>query len=35
MAGMSVVVVKTDANGNIDLADLRAKARSTPAGSRR
>jgi glycine dehydrogenase len=26
MAGMSVVVVKTDANGNIDLADLQAKA---------
>ncbi len=26
MAGMSVVVVKTDANGNIDVADLRAKA---------
>jgi glycine dehydrogenase len=26
MAGMSVVVVKTDPNGNIDLADLRAKA---------
>jgi len=26
MAGMRVVVVKTDANGNIDLADLRAKA---------
>jgi glycine dehydrogenase len=25
MAGMQVVVVKTDANGNIDLADLRAK----------
>ncbi len=25
MAGMSVVVVKTDAGGNIDLADLRAK----------
>ena len=26
MAGMSVVVVKTDANGNIDVADLEAKA---------
>jgi glycine dehydrogenase len=26
MAGMRVVVVKTDTNGNIDLADLRAKA---------
>ena len=26
MAGMRVVVVKTEANGNIDLADLRAKA---------
>ena len=26
MAGMQVVVVKTDAQGNIDLADLRAKA---------
>ena len=26
MAGMSVVVVKTDAQGNIDVADLRAKA---------
>ncbi len=26
MAGMSVVVVKTDANGNIDLADLKTKA---------
>jgi glycine dehydrogenase len=26
MAGMSVVVVKTDASGNIDVADLRAKA---------
>jgi glycine dehydrogenase len=26
MAGMRVVVVKTDANGNIDVADLRAKA---------
>jgi glycine dehydrogenase len=26
MAGMNVVVVKTDAHGNIDVADLRAKA---------
>jgi glycine cleavage system P protein (glycine dehydrogenase) len=26
MAGMKVVVVKTDAGGNVDLADLRAKA---------
>ncbi|MHB1222944.1 MAG: aminomethyl-transferring glycine dehydrogenase [Gemmatimonadaceae bacterium] len=26
MAGMKVVVVKTDANGNIDVADLRARA---------
>ncbi|HEY6196866.1 MAG TPA: aminomethyl-transferring glycine dehydrogenase [Candidatus Eisenbacteria bacterium] len=26
MAGMSVVVVKTDAQGNIDVADLKAKA---------
>jgi glycine dehydrogenase len=26
MAGMDVVVVRTDADGNIDLADLRAKA---------
>jgi glycine dehydrogenase len=26
MAGMKVVVVKTDPNGNIDIADLRAKA---------
>jgi glycine dehydrogenase len=26
MAGMKVVVVKTDANGNIDINDLRAKA---------
>ena len=26
MAGMTVVVVKTDAHGNIDMADLRAKA---------
>ena len=27
MAGMSVVVVKTDTNGNIDVADLEAKAK--------
>ena len=27
MAGLQVVVVKTDANGNIDVADLEAKAR--------
>src|SRR6266404_883299 len=27
MAGMSVVVVKTDAQGNIDIADLEAKAK--------
>ncbi len=26
MVGMQVIVVKTDANGNIDVADLRAKA---------
>jgi glycine dehydrogenase len=26
MAGMNVVVVKTDSNGNIDVADLRARA---------
>src|SRR5476649_968144 len=26
MAGMEVVVVKTDASGNIDVADLKAKA---------
>ena len=35
MAGMQVVVVKTDAQGNVDLADLRAKAdqyRDTLAG---
>jgi glycine dehydrogenase len=29
MAGLEVVVVKTDPNGNIDVADLEAKARST------
>jgi len=28
MAGMKVVVVRTDARGNIDIADLRAKARA-------
>ena len=28
MAGMTVVVVKTDDNGNIDVADLREKARA-------
>jgi glycine dehydrogenase len=26
MAGMTVVVVKSDANGNIDLADLKRKS---------
>ncbi len=31
MAGMQVVVVKTDANGNIDVADLEAKAREHAA----
>ncbi|HVZ77445.1 MAG TPA: aminomethyl-transferring glycine dehydrogenase [Gemmatimonadaceae bacterium] len=31
MAGMQVVVVKTDANGNIDVADLEAKARAHSA----
>jgi glycine dehydrogenase len=31
MAGMQVVVVKTDANGNIDVADLEAKAREHSA----
>ena len=31
MAGMKVVVVKTDANGNIDVADLRAKAEAAHA----
>jgi len=29
MAGMQVVVVKTDPDGNIDVADLKAKAAST------
>ncbi|HZI42837.1 MAG TPA: aminomethyl-transferring glycine dehydrogenase, partial [Gemmatimonadaceae bacterium] len=28
MAGMRVIVVKTDANGNIDVADLEAKAKA-------
>jgi glycine dehydrogenase len=32
MAGMKVVVVKTDASGNIDLADLRAKAQANASG---
>jgi len=32
MAGMRVVVVKTDNNGNIDLADLRAKAQQHADG---
>ena len=31
MAGMRVVVVKTDADGNIDVADLRAKAEQNSA----
>jgi glycine dehydrogenase len=31
MAGLSVVVVKTDPNGNIDLADLEAKAQEHKA----
>ncbi len=31
MAGMKVVVVKTDAQGNIDLADLRAQAETNSA----
>ncbi|MEY4071563.1 MAG: hypothetical protein RL721_2177 [Candidatus Eisenbacteria bacterium] len=31
MAGMEVVVVRTDANGNIDVADLEAKARQHSA----
>ncbi len=30
MAGCKVMVVKTDENGNIDLADLRAKAAANP-----
>jgi glycine dehydrogenase len=30
MAGMEVVVVACDDNGNVDVADLRAKAASTP-----
>ena len=35
MAGLQVVVVKTDARGNIDLADLRAKAEAARHGARR
>ena len=36
MAGMKVVVVKTDASGNIDVADLRGEGRgSTRTTSRR
>jgi glycine dehydrogenase len=36
MAGMKVVVVRTDANGNIDVDDLRARRpSSTRATSRR
>jgi glycine dehydrogenase len=31
MAGMKVVVVKTDANGNIDVADLEEKAKANAA----
>src|SRR5258708_10116536 len=31
MAGMTVVVVKTDAQGNIDVADLEAKAKEHQA----
>ena len=31
MAGMKVVVVRTDARGNIDIADLRAKAEANSA----
>jgi glycine dehydrogenase len=31
MAGMQVVVVACDANGNVDLADLRPRPRSTAA----
>ena len=30
MAGLKVVVVACDANGNIDLGDLEAKARQAP-----
>ena len=30
MAGMKIIVVKCDEQGNVDLADLRAKARSMP-----
>ena len=35
MAGMKVVVVATDGSGNVDLADLEAKARSTRSVWRR
>jgi glycine dehydrogenase len=35
MAGMKVVVVACDANGNIDVADLRAKAAEHATTSRR
>ena len=35
MAGMQVVVVACDANGNVDVADLRAKARQHATGWRR
>ena len=35
MAGMKVVVVKTDASGNIDIADLRAKAEANTRRSSR
>jgi glycine cleavage system protein P-like pyridoxal-binding family len=28
MAGLEVVVVKCDANGNVDLADLRGEGRA-------
>jgi glycine cleavage system protein P-like pyridoxal-binding family len=31
MAGMEVVVVACDANGNVDVADLRAKGRAARA----
>ena len=35
MAGMTVVVVRTDKNGNIDVADFRAKAEGMPTNSLR
>jgi glycine dehydrogenase len=35
MAGMEVVVVACDEHGNVDVADLRAKARSTATTWRR